>query len=352
MPDIYSDPNKTRNMIAPLRQLCFVLESLTYGPGYGGLNYQIRNPKPLDPEPLWKLVNTREPNLKTWLADNFPPRFMRRFMLAAKMKQDHLVGIDEHYNISNDFYMLFLDSKYNFYSCADFTPGDTLEQAQTNKANFICNLVDPQPGEKILDLGCGWGAMLKRICEETDDRENLYGYTLSEEQVKYNDEHNHFNVEFKNFITTDYPKETFDKIYSIGSWEHVRHDDIAGVLKKLHDTLKPGGRMVKHFLASTTEELTNSIVIAQLFFPGSYTPSHARQVMEFEAAGFRIVQTTIHDYRPTLRAWFDNLVASKEQAIKLVGVEIYNRYLVFFAASYRYFDLGRATLNRYVLERD
>lgn len=339
-------------MITPVRQILFGVESLFYGPGYGGLNLQIRSPKPLDPEPLWELVNAKQPNLKTWLADNYPPRFLRRFMLAAKMKQDHLVGIDKHYNISNDFYMLFLDKKYNFYSCADFNePDDTLEQAQTNKANFIVNLIDPKPGEKILDLGCGWGAMLKRVCEETGDRENLYGYTLSEEQVKHNDEHNHFNVEFKNFITTDYPDAEFDKIYSIGSWEHVRHDDLPVVLAKLYRTLKPGGRMVKHFLASPTEELTNSIVIAQLFFPGSYTPSHATQVQEFERAGFRIRQTTIHDYRPTLRAWFDNLVGNRDEAIKLVGVETYNRYLVFFAASYRYFDKGRATLNRYVLER-
>ena len=73
------------------------------------------------------------------------------------MKQDHLLGISEHYDVSNDFYELFLDKKYMFYSCADFDRGDeTLEEAQASKANFILNLIEPKPGEKILDLGCGW----------------------------------------------------------------------------------------------------------------------------------------------------------------------------------------------------
>src|SRR5581483_4456023 len=99
----------------------------------------------------------------------------------------------------------------------DFLTGrETLEEAQTRKADFICKLIDPQPGERILELGCGWGSMLKRIHEATGDRENLFGYTLSQEQVAYNQQHNGFNVDFKNFITADYPAESFDKIYSIG----------------------------------------------------------------------------------------------------------------------------------------
>jgi cyclopropane-fatty-acyl-phospholipid synthase len=306
----------------------------------------------LKPEALWQGFNPEQPNVGNWLAANYPPRFMRRLLLAAKMKQDHLLGISEHYDVSNDFYKLFLDKKYMFYSCADFhSPDESLEEAQTNKAEFILKLIDPKPGEKLLDLGCGWGPMMKRVFEKTGDRENLYGYTLSQEQVDFVREQYGFNVEFRNFITCDYEKDAFDKIYSIGSWEHVRHPDLRPLVDKLYRALKPGGRMVKHFFTSFDEDLTNDAVIAQLFFPGSYQPSHALQVQAFEGAGFRITQRTIHDYRPTLRAWFDNLVSNTDEAIELVGLRTYNKYLVFFAASHNYFQRQGAALIRYVLEK-
>ena len=339
-------------MNAPLQCFLFALESLVYGLGYGRINQLIRHPVPHDPAWLWKQINPGRPKVGNKLADNYPPVFLRRFLLAAKMKQDHLLGISEHYDVSNDFYKLFLDPEYMFYSCADFTPGDGLAQAQANKADFILKLIDPKPGEKILDLGCGWGAMLKRIYEETGDRENLHGYTLSKEQVRYNDECNRFNVEFKNFITCDYKDEEFDKIFSIGAWEHVRHPELVGLLEKLQRTLKPGGKMVHHFFTTANEHLSNDIVIAQLFFPGSYFAAHSTQMNAFEKTGFRIVQRTVHDYRPTLRAWFDNLVSNKEAALGLVGLRTYNKYLVFFATSYSFFNKGAALLMRYVLEKD
>ena len=339
-------------MIASLRYFLFAIESLVYGPGYGEINRLIRHPVPHDPEKLWRMINPDKPNVGNWIADHYPPAFMRRFLLSAKMKQDHLLGISAHYDVSNEFYKLFLDPQYMFYTCADFhEPHDTLSQAQANKADFILNLIDPKPGEKILDLGCGWGAMLKRIYEETGDRENLFGYTLSQEQVDFNDEQNHFNVEFRNFITCDYERGAFDKIFSIGAWEHVRHKDLVPLLEKLHFTLKPGGKMVHHFFTTATEMMINEFLVAQLFFPGSYPAAHSTQVKAFESTGFRIRQRTVHDYRPTLRAWFDNLVSNKEQAIDLVGVRTYNKYLVFFASSYWYFNSGTVLLMRYVLDK-
>lgn len=335
-----------------LRHLLFLVESLIYGPGYGAIHNLIRNPTPLEPERLWQLINPDKPSAANWLSENYPPAFMRRLLLAAKMRQDHLLGIAEHYDVSNEFYKLFLDQKYMFYSCADFaSETETLEQAQSNKANFLLKLIDPKPGEKILDLGCGWGPMLKRICEETGDRQNLFGYTLSQEQVEFNKQQNGFNVEFKNFITCDYPEAEFDKIYSIGAWEHVRRRDLPRVLAKLYRALKPGGRMIKHFFCPLSEKLTNDAVIAQIFFPGSLQPAYPRQVKEFELAGFRITHQSIHDYRPTLRAWFDNLVRNQDRAIELVGVRTYNKYLVFLSASYSYFDRGNAILVRFVLQK-
>ena len=137
-----------------------------------------------------------------------------------------------------------------FYSCADFhSPTDTIEQAQLNKANHILSLLDPKPGEKIIELGCGWGSMLRHIQASIGDSANLYGITLSRDQVSYIRDKFGFNILLNDFVSVDYGVETYDKIYSIGSLEHVRPDDILPLYKKLHAALKLGGRAILHFFS-------------------------------------------------------------------------------------------------------
>jgi len=332
------------------RSLLVPGEALVYGPGYSWLNYHIRRPEPLDEERIWNEINTKLPAIPEFVRSHWPLRPLRWPLLHAKMKQDHVLGIAEHYDVSNEFYKLFLDKKYMFYTCADFhSPNDTLEDAQQHKADFILNLIDPQPGQKILELGCGWGAMLKRIYEHTGDKENLYGLTLSKEQVAYNEQHNGFNVEFDDFINRQYPSNTYDVIYSIGAWEHVRPKEIGPLSKKLYDALKPGGKLVKHFFCRVPEVLFATALCSQIYFPGSIGSSYRANVKAFEGAGFRITHRSIHDYRPTLRAWFDNLVANRERALELVDVQTYNRYVTFFPSSHRYFDDVLGMLVRWVM---
>jgi cyclopropane-fatty-acyl-phospholipid synthase len=325
------------NLLA--RSLAFPLETFVYGPAYGTLQFWIRSSQPLDPQKTWKFITGDIPPPLEWFKRHWPLGFLRKLLVAAKMKQDHVLGISEHYDVSNEFYELFLDKKYMFYTCADFPTGrETLEEAQTIKANFILNLLQPKAGEKILELGCGWGPLLKRIYEHTGDKENLFGYTISKEQVEYNRQHNGFNVEFRNFITTDYPESFYDKIYSIGAWEHVRPKEVPMLLAKLYKALKPGGMLMHHFFCRPNEQVPSTYPAAQIFFPGTVSDSYCHQLRSFEAAGFRIAHQSVHDYRDTLRAWFERLADSRERAIQLVGVRTYNRYLVFFAASWRYFQ--------------
>ena len=332
-----------------LRLAALGAESLVYGPSFGYLNYLIRSPTPLDPETTWNFI-TRKKEL--WISDHYPPSFLRRMLLVLKQRQDHLLGISEHYDVSNDFYELFLDRRYMFYSCADFQTGrETIEEAQQQKADFILKLIDPKPGERILELGCGWGPMLKRIYEATGDKEHLTGYTLSREQVAYNEKHNGFHVEFKNFITADYPEQAFDKIYSIGAWEHVRPREVPMLLAKLYRAIVPGGRLVQHFFCRAQEHLPAAAIVSQLFFPGSINSSFRYHLRAHEGAGFFVRHVSIHDYRPTLRAWFENLVKNRERAIELVGVETYNRYVVFFPASWHYFDRMTGFVVRLILEK-
>jgi cyclopropane-fatty-acyl-phospholipid synthase len=263
------------------------------------------------------------------------------------------VGIAEHYDVSNDFYELFLDKKYMLYSCADFVTGrETLEEAQSNKVRFIMNLLDPRPGERILELGCGWGGMLQEVCDRTGQPENAFGYTISRQQVEYNVQHRRCNVQFKNFITDELPREFFDSIYSAGAWEHVRPSDLRPTLEKLFAALKPGGKMVTHFFCRLERGLPVAALVAQIFFPGSATPSYPVQLRTAQEVGFRVVHQSLHDtYQDTLRHWFERLVANRDRAIELVGVSTYNKYVLFFPCSWKFFDDVQGVLLRIVLQK-
>jgi cyclopropane-fatty-acyl-phospholipid synthase len=330
----------------------FPLEAAAYGLPYAGLRHLIRSPRPLDAESTWKLITEEKPPLYSFVCQSWPLAPLRSPLMGAKMRQDHILGIADHYDISNEFYELFLDKRYMFYTCADFhSDTDTLEDAQQHKADFILRLIDPQPQQEILELGCGWGAMLKRIYEQTGNRDHLHGLTLSKEQVAYNEQHNGFHVDLDDFITRDYPDEFYDTIYSIGAWEHVRPKEVAPLSKRLFAAIKPGGKLVQHFFCRMTDALFASAICSQIYFPGSLGSSYRAHVDAFEGAGFRITHRSVHDYRPTLRAWFDNLVANRERALQLVDVATYNRHLTFFPVSWRYFNDGVGMLVRWVLEK-
>jgi cyclopropane-fatty-acyl-phospholipid synthase len=336
-----------------MRALRFLPDLLLYGSAYALLNFFIHKPTPLDEEWVWRhITQDPEPRWRRFVREAWPPAFLRKWLLRAKQFQDAALGIEEHYDVSNDFYKLFLDPKFMFYTCADHIRGDeTLIEAQTNKANHILRLLDPRPGEKIAELGCGWASMLRHIEQHTGVRDGLVGYTLSKEQAAYIREHYGYDVRLENFVDAEYPKESFDKFYSIGAWEAVRPQENPIILKKIYDALKPGGRFVLHFFSRLHPRLPPAAAVAQLFFPGHVQQSHPEHFHEFEKAGFRVTHISCHDYRKTLRQWFEALVANREQALKLVDVRTYNRYVVFFPASYKYFNDRTGVLFRYVLSK-
>jgi cyclopropane-fatty-acyl-phospholipid synthase len=336
-----------------LRVLALPVESATHGPLFGALKYLIRSPVPLDSDWTWREATESTRPGFSWLARRYPPHFVRQLYVGARLRLDHKVAVTTHYDASNDLFSLILDRKYMFYSCADFLTGnESLEQAQENKANDFVRLLSPLPGERILDLGCGWGGMLRRIDEETGGKAELSGFTLSQNQLEFNQGRSGINVSLTNFVTATYPEARYDKIYSIGAWEHVRPLEIPPLLCKLHAALKPGGRLVQQFICLCSDRLPTTVMIGEeTFFPGSALSSYKHQVQACEAAGFRIVEQSIHDYRPTLRAWFNNLAAHREQAIKLVGIKRYNEFLVFFAGAWRCFRDTEGFVLRIALQK-
>ena len=311
---------------------------------------RICSPLPLEPEENWLFWTQPKPSLLEWIARACPPEPIRKAFLDSRLERDHADGIEVHYDVSNDFYALFLDRQYRFYSAADFlTETDTLEEAQRHKAMYLRSLLHLQGDENVLDLGCGWGSMLKLLRDE-GHRGKLTGFTLSRNQLAYA-QTLELNVSLTNFITTPFEREAFDRVLSIGALEHVRPSEIQGIYQKIYDALVPGGVSVHQFFSLEHEPYPASMVMVQLFFPGSLLVMHSTHVEAAERVGFRITHDSTHDYRPTLQAWYDRLVEHREQALNLVGLTTYNRYMTFFPISWLFFQQNEAKLHRIVIEK-
>ena len=339
------------------RFILLIAQTIIYGPSCARFFYWIGSDELLDPEATWARFTQPKGWLVEWLMRNYPPESVRKIFLNLYYHRsvnfkDHRAGISEHYDLSNRFYELFLDQEYMFYSGADFhNRTETIEQAQEHKANYLLDLIDPQPGEKILDIGCGWGAMLKKISSRIAEPEHLYGYTLSTEQQQFIESKYGFNVELKDFITAEYTPESFDKIVSIGSIEHVRECELLPLAHKLSSALTPNGKIVHQFFCQTGVVFpTRLLSIALVIFPGSELTNLQQHLDTFAAAKLVVTHHSIHDYRETLRAWFDRLVVNRDEAIQLVGIQNYHKYLCYLPEAWRMFDDGDLVLMRFALK--
>ena len=341
--------------LTELKRLALLVpETLLFGPSYAQYFFWSRSSNLLEPQGIWNRFTQPGSSYIKWLFKNYPPAFVRQMLASFYPRlRDRIAGIAQHYDVSNDFYRLFLDKKYMFYTCADFLSSqESLEDAQENKATFILNLIDPQPGERILDLGCGWGGMLNKIYERTGDRENLYGYTLSAEQKKFIEETYGFKIESKDVVTTEYGSGYWDKIYSIGCMEHVPKSDLLKLTQKLKNAIKPNGKIVHHFFCQMTDSPPARLLAGGAdIFPGIELANWKQHVDVYEQVGLAVIHHSVHDYRPTIKAWFDRLVANKEKAIQLVGIPTYNKYLCYFALAWRLFSDRDLLLMRFVLQR-
>lgn len=322
---------------------------VTHGPIYATVLSRMTSTAEYDPEENWNFWTKPRNKIVESLLRSYPGPRRRRKLLDKMMRQGHAEGIEFHYDVSNDFYRLFLDKEYMFYTCARFLSDDeTLEEAQKNKADFMLSLLEPEAGHQIVDLGCGWGGMMRRIAAETGTGEGLRGYTLSKQQLAYVKDLG-FDVELQDFIEKDWVPESLDRVISVGSLEHVRPDEIFTFYSRIYRALRSGGRMVNQFFSLDREPFPASMVRAQLFFPGSILAMHDVHVQAAKKAGFVIKQDVTDSYKKTLRAWYDNLVMNRDKAIATSGIHIYNEYMMFFPTAWRFFHDGESTLHRMLL---
>jgi cyclopropane fatty-acyl-phospholipid synthase-like methyltransferase len=224
-------------------------------------------------------------------------------------------NVQHHYDVGNDFYNVFLTDKLHAYSCAFFLcPNDTLETAQYNKVNMVIRKMGAKKGDKILDIGCGWGAIANYVSQQTGSQ--VYGITLAKEQAKHITE-NYPNVRaiIQHYEHLD-DRIKYDRVYSIGMLEHVRCSNYDTFFSKLWNILNVGGRCVVHAITSLQNNgsrnagATKSFVTKHIF-PGGQISKNEWVVDSIKNAGFKIVHIETlggQHYAKTLRIWRTNLM--------------------------------------------
>ncbi|MGB3769358.1 MAG: class I SAM-dependent methyltransferase [Phormidesmis sp.] len=328
-----------------------ISETMRYGPLYVIANNRIHSVEPLEPLENWHFWTQTKSDWLVSLMRAYPPKFMRKATLDKMIAPDHASGIQAHYDVSNDFYALFLDTQYRFYTCAEFeNDGETLEAAQTHKAAYLRSLLQLTGKEKILDLGCGWGSMMRYLQDQGHQGE-LSGFTLSKEQLAYDQQQLSLDVSLTDFITTPFKASCYDRIFSIGSLEHVRPAELKQLYQKIYDALAAGGLAVHQFFSLEREAVPASMLLLQLFFPGSLLSLHREHTEAAQSAGFSIAHDSVHDYKPTIKAWYDRLVKNQKTALAMVDLETFNRYMTFFPVAWLFFQQQEAALHRIVMEK-
>ena len=278
----------------------------------------------------------------------------------------HFDDVQSHYDLSDDFYRLFLDPSQT-YSCAYFERDDmTLEEAQLAKIDLSLGKLGLEPGMTLLDVGCGWGATLRRAIERYDV--NVIGLTLSKNQAAHAQ---------KSFDAIDSPRskearlqgweqfhDELDRIVSIGAFEHFGFDRYDDFFKMAFTALPDNGTMMLHTIVIPSAEefaereikITMSMARFAKFmmdeiFPGGRLPSVALVEEHAVKAGFEVtrVQSLRLHYARTLEIWATALEARKDEAIVVQSEEVYERYMKYLTGCAELFRTGKCDVCQFTL---
>ncbi|MGI8402492.1 MAG: class I SAM-dependent methyltransferase [Gemmatimonadaceae bacterium] len=294
---------------------------------------------------------------------------------ARKLGQRHTpvrdaAAIQFHYDVGNDFYKLWLDRRM-VYSCAYFeSPDGTLEDAQVAKLDLICRKLRLKPGERLLDIGCGWGGLIMHAAEHYGV--DATGITLSENQAAFARERivkaglsDRCRVDIRDYRTLN-ESDGYDKIASVGMVEHVGLTHLPVYFASAYRALKPGGLFMNHGIVSLGESRPRSVgerifrkfwradaFIDKYVFPDGKLTATYSVIAAAEGAGFEVrdVESLREHYAMTLRRWVRSLEEKTEEATALVGDHTFRVWRLYMAASANAFSTATINILQTVLAK-
>jgi cyclopropane-fatty-acyl-phospholipid synthase len=258
-----------------------------------------------------------------------------KFLNAQKKSRAYMVG-ERHYDIGNNLFAIMLDKGLN-YSCAYWKNAKTLDEAQSAKLELVCRKTGLKPGMKVLDIGCGWGGFATYAAEKFGAV--VQGITVSREQVEF--VRNQCRCPDVKIELKDYRKvrEKFDRIVSMGMFEHVGYKNYRTFMKVAHRCLKEDGLFLLHTIGGNTSVNSTDPWINKYIFPNGMLPS-SKQITK--AAEGLFVLEDWHSfgqyYDKTLMAWHDNFTRNWDKIKDHYGERFYRMwsyYLLSCAASFR-----------------
>jgi cyclopropane-fatty-acyl-phospholipid synthase len=282
--------------------------------------------------------------------------------------EPHFEDVQAHYDLSDDFFALFLDPTRT-YSCAYFERDDmTLEEAQYAKVDLSLGKLGLEPGMTLLDIGCGWGTTMVRALERYDV--NVVGLTLSRNQQAHVQQRldQHSSERTKRVLLRGWEQfdEKVDRIVSIGAFEHFGRDRYTDFFKMAYETLPADGVMLLHTIIQpsvdefaerglpiTMTKLRFMKFIMNEIFPGGDLPSAKTVEEHAQSGGFavkRVQQLRLH-YARTLDDWSVALEARRDEAIAVQSEEVYDRYMKYLTGCAELFRDGYTDVAQFTLAK-
>ena len=279
-------------------------------------------------------------------------RYLTNFNIAKKSKDN----VSHHYDISDDLYDLFLDPKRQ-YSCAYFkNENESLETAQNNKIDHLIKKLNLKPNQKVLDIGSGWGSLAIEIAKKT--KCEVTGITLSENQYKYSlnkvKENNLENqvqfklVDYRNLI------EKFDRIVSVGMFEHVGRKFYKTFFRQVNNLLNHDGLALIHTIGSIDGPRDPQPWITKYIFPGGYTPSMSELASPIEKSGLIVsdIEVLRMHYSHTLRHWKERCISNKSKILEMFDEKFFRMWEFYLTSCELAFKLGDQVVFQFQLTKD
>ena len=279
-------------------------------------------------------------------------RYLTSFNKIAKSKEN----VAHHYDISEKLYDLFLDENRQ-YSCAYFkNENDTLEQAQNNKIHHIIKKLNIRPNQKVLDIGSGWGTLALAIAKET--QASVTGITLSKNQFEYSkNKAKEMNLSNKvDFKLIDYRQlnEKFDRVVSVGMFEHVGRKFYKTYFNKVFKLLNERGIALIHTIGSSMPPRDPQPWIQKYIFPGGYTPSLSEVANPIENSGLIVsdIEVLRMHYAHTLRNWKERFLSKKDIVLDMFDEKFFRMWEFYLASCEMAFKWGDQVVFQFQLSKD